>query len=106
MHTEYPILQVTDTAEYKLSKLIHSLITDSPRLPEVLCSLIVPTNIPILSIQEILDTNTKFTANKKRNQLEKGNSNADPHEPGTNIQTTSSSQKHTANLKRRFSNGN
>ena len=36
MHTEYQIL--------KLSKLFHSLITDSPRLPKVLRSLIVPTN--------------------------------------------------------------
>ena len=43
MHKEFQILKVPDIIEYKLSKLIHSLLKDSPRLPEVLHKLIIPT---------------------------------------------------------------
>ena len=44
MHKEFQILKVADIVEYKLSKLIHSLVTGSPKLPETLSKLIVPTN--------------------------------------------------------------
>ena len=42
MHKEYQILKVPDVVEYKLSKLIHSLISGSPKLPEPLQSRIIP----------------------------------------------------------------
>ena len=44
MHKEFQILKVADVVEYKISKLIHSLLTGSPKLPEVLKKLIIPTN--------------------------------------------------------------
>ena len=43
MHKEYQILKVPDIIEYKLSKLIHSLLKDSPKLSEVLHKLIIPS---------------------------------------------------------------
>ena len=42
-HKELQILKVPDVIEYKLSKLIHSLLKDFSRLPEVLHKLIIPT---------------------------------------------------------------
>ena len=44
MHKEFQILKVNDVIEYKLSKLIHSLLKGTPRLPEVLHKLIIPTD--------------------------------------------------------------
>ena len=44
MHKDFQILKVADVVEYKLSKLIHSLITGSPKLPEPLQNLIIPIN--------------------------------------------------------------
>ena len=44
MHKEFQILKVADIVEYKISKIIHSLLTSSPKLPDVLQKLIVPTN--------------------------------------------------------------
>ena len=44
MHKDFQILKVADVVEYKLSKLIHSLITGSPKLPESLQNLIIPIN--------------------------------------------------------------
>ena len=41
MHKEFQILKVSDIVEYKLSKLIHSLLTGTPKLPETLDKLIV-----------------------------------------------------------------
>ena len=41
MHKEFQILKVNDIFEYKLSKLIHSLLTGTPKLPETLDKLIV-----------------------------------------------------------------
>ena len=40
----YQILKVPDIVEYKLSKLIHSLLTGTPKLPETLDKLIVKMN--------------------------------------------------------------
>ena len=42
MHKEFQILKVNDIVEYKLSKLIHSLLTNSPKLPDTLKKLIIP----------------------------------------------------------------
>ena len=36
MHKEFQILKVPDMVEYKLSKLIHFLLTGTPKLPETL----------------------------------------------------------------------
>ena len=44
MHKEFQILKVNDVIEYKLSKLIHSLLKGTPKLPEVLHKLIIPTD--------------------------------------------------------------
>ena len=43
MHKECQIHKVNDVLEYKLSKLIHSLLRCICRLPEVLHKLIIPT---------------------------------------------------------------
>ena len=43
MHKEFQILKINDIVAYKLSKLLHTLITGSPKLPEVLDKLIIPT---------------------------------------------------------------
>ena len=54
MHEEFQILKVPDIIiECKLSKLTHSLLKDSPRLPEVLHKLIIPT-------ESINTRNTKY----------------------------------------------
>ena len=44
MHKDFQILKVPDIVEYKLSKLIHSLLTGTPKLPETLDKLIVKMN--------------------------------------------------------------
>ena len=44
MHKQFKILKINDIIEYKLSKLIHSLLKGTPRLPEVLHKLIIPTD--------------------------------------------------------------
>ena len=36
IHKEFQIQKVSDIVEYKLSKLIHSLLTGTPKLPETL----------------------------------------------------------------------
>ena len=70
MHKEFQILKVSDIIEYKLSKLIHLLLKDSPRLSKVLHKLIFPTDT-------IHNRNTrksnKFTVREKK-RSEKDNS--------------------------------
>ena len=41
MHKEFQILKISDIVEYKLSKLIHSLLTGTPKLLETLDKLFV-----------------------------------------------------------------
>ena len=70
MHKEFQILKVNDIVEYKLSKLIHSLLSDTPKLPETLDKLIVNW---ILYTPELQETNIKFTVKKKTGQSENDN---------------------------------
>ena len=41
MHKDFQILKVSDIVEYKLSNFIHSFLTGTPKLPEILDKLIV-----------------------------------------------------------------
>ena len=45
MHKECQILKVSDIVKYKLSKLINSLLSGNPKLPETLDKLIVNKQI-------------------------------------------------------------
>ena len=64
MHKEFQILKVNDIVEYKLSKLMHSLLTGTPKLPETLDKLIVRMN----SIHTRNTTNKHQVYNKKENR--------------------------------------
>ena len=70
MHKEFQILKVSDIVEYKLSKLIHSLLTGTPKLPETLDKLI----FKMVSIHtRNITNNIKSTVRKKIGQSENGN---------------------------------
>ena len=69
--------------EYKLSKLIHSLLKGTPRLPEVLHKLIIP-------IDRIHTNNTRkkhqVYSIREKKQLESVNSNTSHHKHGISTQ--------------------
>ena len=78
-HKELQILKVPDIIEYKLSKLIHSLLKDSHRLPEVLHKLIIPTESIHIATQEI---SIKFIVRERKNRSENDNLSAIHHKTG------------------------
>ena len=64
MNKEFQILKVTDIVEYKLSRLIHSLLTGTPTLPETLNKLIVKMD----SIHTLTTRNKHQVYSKKENR--------------------------------------
>ena len=103
MHQEFQILKVADIVEYKLSKLIHSLLNGSPKLLAVLNKLIIPMH----SIHHRNTRNRFQVYSKKENKpIGKWQLKCQPSQTWKNTPASLRALKHTVNSRQLFMNGN
>ena len=80
MHKEFQILKVNDVIEYKLSKLIHSLLKGTPGYLKSFINLLFQQTLSTPATQDI---NIRSTAKERKSQSENVNSNVSLHKRGT-----------------------